>query len=284
VPITTISDEDYNEFRAFLERTSGIVLGDAKQYLVRGRLQRLLDEKGLTSLAGLNAALRTETSLELRTRVIDAMTTNETSWFRDEHPYDYLFHVVLPELKREGSGRLRIWSAGCSTGEEPYSIGIVVQEFLTANPRCFSSVEIVATDISAGIIGQASAGLFEAASLSRGLAVARRDKYFTPADTRWAIKPEVRKLVRFSRHSLLHDFTPLGMFDVVFCRNVLFYFSRPRRTDIVTRLVNTIKSHGFFILGSAETIDHDTLPLVRSKRAPAGMVYRRQDSVVGVIP
>ncbi len=275
MPITEISDGEYDEFRAFLEQISGIVLGESRQYLVRGRLQRLLDEGGFLSLGQLSAALRSETSLDLRTRVIDAMTTNETSWFRDELPYDYLYHVILPELTREGDGKLRIWSAGCSSGEEPYSIGIVVQEFLEKNPGSFSAVKIVATDISSQIIDRASIGQYEESSLSRGLANAGRAKYFSPVETRWAINPKIRDRVEFRQHNLLQSFTPFGQFNVVFCRNVLFYFSRVKRLDIVERVVKTIKPNGFLVLGSAETIDHGSLPLARSKRSPAGMVYRR---------
>lgn len=281
MPATIISDEDFNDFREFLEQVSGIVLGDAKQYLVRGRLQRLLDERGFLSLGVLNAALRNDPTLELRTRVIDAMTTNETSWFRDELPFDYLLHVALPELTREGDGKLRIWSAGCASGEEPYSIGIVVHEFLAMNPNSFSAVEIIATDISSRVIERASAGLFDDSSLVRGLAVAGRDKYFTAVDSRWAINPEVRRLVRVRQHSLLDSFEALGKFDVVFCRNVLFYFSQERRAEIVERQVRTLKPNGFFMLGSAETIAHENLPLERSKRAPAGTVYRRREGLVG---
>lgn len=269
-----ISEDEFNEFRGFLEKVSGIQLGDTKQYLVRGRLQRVLEDGGFLSLGDLNAVLRKDHSLDLRTRVIDAMTTNETSWFRDQTPFDCLYHAILPDLHRAGVTHLRVWSAGCSSGEEPYSIALVIREFMNDHPRSFASVEIMATDVSSRMIHRASIGLFEESSLSRGLADTGRTKYFSAVDNKWAIDPEIRELVRFRQHNLLDSYLSLGVFDVVFCRNVLFYFSTARRTDIVERIVKTLRPGAFLVLGSAETIDLDALPLVRSKRSPAGMVYR----------
>ena len=275
--LNQINNEEYDEFRILLAQISGITLSDAKQYLVRSRLQQLVKEEGFKSLADLNRALKNSPTARLSARIIDAMTTNETSWFRDILPYEYLRHVILPDLVRHHRPDLRIWSAACSSGEEPYSISMTIHEYLDGTADAFPKVEILATDISSEMIKRASIGLYDDRNLGRGVSPERRERFFADIDGMWAVIPGIRELVTFRQYNLNSSYSGLGMFDVIFCRNVLIYFSNENRRDIVSRMAKMLKPGGFLVLGSAETIEGEIHHLVRSLRAPPGMVYRRKE-------
>ena len=252
-----ISQEDYRAFKEFLQESSGILLGENKQYLVKSRLRRIMAENRFSTLGELVEQLRRNPRGKLPETVIDAMTTNETLWFRDTHPFRILEEKLLPEAAQApGSQPLRIWSAACSTGQEPYSIAMVIDEFRRRNPgKLRRPVEIVATDVSKPVIEAARQGEYELLALGRGLSADRQKQYFhhKPSGS-WQVKKEIRDMVSFREHNLLERFN-LGQFDLVFCRNVLIYFSSELKQDILIRTHGVLKKGGYLILGASESLN-----------------------------
>lgn len=269
-----LSTQDYEAFREFLEEACGIVLGDNKHYLVVSRLTRLMAEEGVTALGELVAHVKDGRNRQLRERIVEAMTTNETFWFRDTFPFDILKDLILPDLAERRIRSPRIWSAACSSGQEPYSISMTVQEYLAGRPGSLSDVQITATDISPTILSEAKQGIYDPLALARGLSQERRQRFFVQQrDGYWQARPEIRNRVRFSQTNLLQSYSLLGRFDVIFCRNVLIYFSSESKTDILGRMARTLNPGGYLFLGSSESITQysDEFELVR---CPRGSVYR----------
>jgi len=232
----TISQADYESFRAFLEDACGITLGDNKHYLIASRLNALLVEYHVPSLGALIDRLKKERRSELYERIVDAMTTNETLWFRDAFPFEILRQVILPEQAKARPPGLRIWSAACSSGQEPYSISMVVEEFQRSSPGALTgTVQIIATDLSPSMLELARAGTYDAAAMARGINDERRRQFFSERFGRWQLNEDVRRRVTFSEHNLQLGFEPLGKFQVIFCRNVLIYFSADLKRSILAR-------------------------------------------------
>lgn len=272
----SLSAQEYEDFRSFLEKGSGIVLGENKHYLVVSRLFGLLDEFGVESMSELLGRVKGGRTPKLRERVIEAMTTNETYWFRDNFPFDYLQGSVLKELGGGATGPIRIWCAACSTGQEPYSISMAIQEYKSSNPGALrSDVEIVGTDISPAVLRDAQAARYESLSMARGLSPERKQRFFMAHDRYWELKPELRSRVSFRELNLLQSYALLGRFDIVFCRNVLIYFSPESKRDILERIAKVLKPGGYLFLGASETMSgySDAYEMVR---APRGVVYRRR--------
>jgi chemotaxis protein methyltransferase CheR len=268
----TISQTDYDGFRQFLEQACGIVLGDNKHYLISSRLSPLLVEFAAPSLTVLLEQLKTERRPGLRERIIDAMTTNETSWFRDTGVFDLLKKNILPELSRNRTLPINLWSAACSSGQEPYSISMAVQEFAGLG-RPGSEVQILATDISPSMLKQAADGRYDQAALARGLSEERKQRFFIPRPAQWEVKPEIKKRVRFKELNLLKPFQSLGRFDIIFCRNVLIYFSQDIKRDILTRATALLNPGGYLFLGAAESLTSHSESF-EMQRFPEGIVYR----------
>jgi chemotaxis protein methyltransferase CheR len=267
-----LNPADYAAFRAFLEEACGIVLGENKEYLVFSRLSRLMAEQGLESLRDLVS--KAGAGAALRERIVDAMTTNETLWFRDGYPFEVFKQKLLPEVAAERRPNLRIWSAACSTGEEPYSLAMAVAEYQTANPgRLPSDLQIVATDISPSVLAQARAGQYDEKNLSRGLSAERRQRFFTIKGARWEVREEIRRRVRFQELNLKSSYALLGKFDLIFCRNVLIYFSGDLKTDILNRMAERLQPRGVLVLGASESLSgySDAFEMVRCQ---PGVVYR----------
>ncbi len=270
-----LSDPDYDTFRKILEDACGIVLGENKHYLVTSRLNRLSEELSYPSLSAMLEKLRQGRDAKLKERIVDAMTTNETSWFRDRYPFEMLKNSLLPELGKQKINPLRIWSAASSTGQEIYSISMTIHEFKQANPGALNGrVEIVGTDISPTVIKTARDAKYDELSMGRGLTDERRQRFFIDnKDGGWTVKPEVRMGTRFTELNLLNSYTLLGKFDIIFCRNVLIYFSSELKTDILNRMAQVLKPGGLLFLGGSES------PTGYSKayemvRYPEGVVYR----------
>jgi chemotaxis protein methyltransferase CheR len=264
-----INQEEYDSFRAFLEQAAGITLGDNKHYLVNSRLNRLMGQHDITSLGELITKLKSNAIPGLKDKIVDAMVTNETMWFRDKIPYELLSNEIFPALAKEVDSRpIRIWSSACSSGQEPYSLGMLFEEYRKANPSHFSQgLEIVATDISNTVLTQAKAGRYDAMSMARGLADEYKERYFVQDDKLWEVKPEIKKYVQFKELNLLENYTALGKFDIVLCRNVLIYFSSDLKKDIIARISKQLNPQGYLILGSSESLTghSDDYELQRSK-------------------
>lgn len=267
--------EHYEEFRAFLEKACGIVLGDNKQYLVASRLSRLMAEHGIPDLRALITRMQQGTQRSLREAVVDAMTTNETLWFRDVHPFNILKEKLLPELQRAASGPVRIWSAACSSGQEPFSISMTVEEYRMANMGMMRQpVEIVATDLSRSMLDVCKTGEYDQLSLARGLSPERLQRYFESVGSdRWRIKKDIRQRVRFQSLNLLDSYLALGRFDVVFCRNVLIYFSGERKFDILRRIHAQLRPGGYLVLGASEGLS-DINQYYQMVQCNPGIIYR----------
>ena len=274
-----LSDQDYESFRTFLENACGIVLGENKHYLVISRLSRLMADEGVSTLSELVAHLQDGRKRQLRERIVEAMTTNETFWFRDTFPFDILKELILPDLAERRIRSPRIWSAACSSGQEPYSISMTVQEYLAGRPGSLTDIQILATDISPVILHEAKQATYDAPALAQGLSDERKQKYFVPQrDGRWQARPEIRGRVRFSQANLLQSYSLLGRFDVIFCRNVLIYFSSESKADILARMARALNPGGYLFLGSSESITQysDEFEMVR---CPRGSVYRVKQSL-----
>ncbi|MCX4187651.1 CheR family methyltransferase [Methylophaga sp. OBS4] len=272
-----ISSVDYQCFKQFLEDACGILLGDGKQYLIVSRLTKLLREEKISNVADLLVAIRLGQPRHLRDAVIDAMTTNETSWFRDGTPFETLGQVVLPTLEQQRPSPLRIWSSACSSGQEPYTISITLSEYARRVPNSrLAGSQIIATDISTSMLSQARLAEYESVALGRGLSESRRQQFFTRVGESWRVKEDIRQRVSFREQNLLQSFATLGRFDIIFCRNVLIYFSAERKQDILKRMAQTLNRGGYLFLGASETISgySDAFELVRT---PFGSVYKRKD-------
>lgn len=269
-----IPTRDYEAFCAFLEDACGIVLGDNKHYLVKSRLNRLMQEFSFQSLGVMIEQLKLEHNGKLRERTIDAMTTNETMWFRDVYPFETLKQVILPEFAKQRGCSVRIWSSACSSGQESYSISMTVNEYQLTHPGSLSGdVHIVATDISPSMLRVARGGTYDGISLGRGLSEERRARFFLKHGEGWEVRPEIRRRVSFSELNLLKSYALLGRFDIVFLRNVLIYFSSELKRDILTRTAQVMNPGGYLFLGGSESPTGyvDAFELVR---CPQGVVYR----------
>jgi chemotaxis protein methyltransferase CheR len=269
-----IAAADYEDFKVFLEQACGILLGDNKHYLVSSRLNRLMSEFAIPNLGELVKRLKGMQNIALQHRVVDAMTTNETLWFRDTSPFELLKQVVLPEISQQRGRPLRIWSAACSSGQEPYSISIAIQEYLQTKPGSLpKGVQIVATDISPSMLKEVEEAVYDKASLARGISADRRQRFFSPKGDKWAVRPEVKSSVTIKELNLLNSYSVLGKFDVIFCRNVLIYFSTALKTDILMRLASAMHPQGYLFLGASESIANysDAFEMVRH---PSGVMYR----------
>ncbi len=245
------SAEDYCVFKQFLSNASGIELGDGKEYLVVSRLNGLLRQHWLTNMKELLAELSAGRNLRLKASVVEAMTTNETFWFRDAPHFRLLTTKIFPEATNQ---RFRIWSAACSSGQEPYSISMQAHGYRMCNPGRLSDIEIVATDISAGILNEARRGVYSGLSASRGLDDEQRRRYFFTHAEGYEVKPEIKSRVRFQEFNLTRDFASLGRFDVIFCRNVLIYFPPAVKQDIIQRMSKVLRPGGYLFLGSTESM------------------------------
>jgi chemotaxis protein methyltransferase CheR len=244
---------DYEFLRKLLKERSGLDLSPDKQYLVESRLIPLARKVGLPGISELVQKMRAG-SEALTSDVVEAMTTNETFFFRDKIPFDHLRDTMMPALLQARASRrsLRIWCAASSTGQEPYSIAMCLKELGAALAGW--RVEIIGTDLSQAVLEKSRAGIFSQFEVQRGLPIQLLVKHFTQVGELWQINPDIRAMVQYRQLNLLHDFAQLGTFDVIFCRNVLIYFDQETKARIFERLVKAVEPDGFMVLGAAESV------------------------------
>ncbi len=267
------SVESMSYLQALVYRRSGIVLEDGKDYLVDSRLSPLARDEGVSSVDELVAKLRREHGPELAQRVVEAMTTNETLFFRDAHPFEALKNHFVPELlkARAAERSLRIWSAAAATGQEPYSIAITLLESF---PELSSwNVRILATDLNEAVLERARLGRYRELEVNRGLPQHYLGKYFTRSGGEWELAPAVRDMVTFKPLNLVEPWTELGACDIVFMRNVLIYFDSETKCAILRRLRHVLRPDGFLVLGGAETTTNLD-DAYGSVRVGAGVYYQ----------
>ncbi|SFK25961.1 protein-glutamate O-methyltransferase CheR [Bradyrhizobium sp. Gha] len=244
---------DYEYLRKLLKERSGLDLSADKQYLIESRLLPLARKAGLSGIPELVQKLQGGSSA-LITSVVEAMTTNETFFFRDKVPFDHFRDTIMPEVLKARAGRrsVRIWCAAGSTGQEPYSLAMTLKEMSAALSGW--RVEIIATDLSQEVLEKAKAGVYSQFEVQRGLPIQMLMKYFKQTGETWQVNPELRAMIQHRQLNLLQDFSHLGTFDVIFCRNVLIYFDQETKINIFNRLARQIEPDGFLVLGAAETV------------------------------
>jgi chemotaxis protein methyltransferase CheR len=245
---------DYEYLRRLLKERSGLDLSSDKQYLVESRLLPLARRAGLGGITELVMKMKSSGAEQLTAQVVEAMTTNETFFFRDKIPFDHLRDTILPALAQSRAGRrsIRIWSAASSTGQEPYSIAMCLREFGPALSGWRS--EIVATDLSQEVLEKSKAGLYSQFEVQRGLPIQLLVKYFSQLGEFWQLSADIRGMVQHRQLNLLQDVSHLGKFDVIFCRNVLIYFDQETKISIFERLARMLEPDGFLMLGAAESV------------------------------
>jgi chemotaxis protein methyltransferase CheR len=249
-----VNPVDFEYLRKLLRERSGLVLSADKQYLLESRLLPIARKIGVPGLSELTQKLRAPQSEALAVSVVEAMTTNETFFFRDKVPFDHFRETMLPALiaARARQRRIRIWCAAASTGQEPYSLAMTIAEMGAALAGW--RVEIIATDLSGEVLETAKAGLYTQFEVQRGLPVQLLIKYFKQVGDQWQIAPSIRSMVQYRPLNLLRDFSNLGMFDIVFCRNVLIYFDQETKIAVLNRMAGVVEADGFLVLGAAETV------------------------------
>jgi chemotaxis protein methyltransferase CheR len=249
-----MTELEFEFLRGWLKTRSGLALTAEKRYLVDSRLAGVCRRHKQAGLSELVGALKGGRDPALESAVVEAMTTNETFFFRDRTPFDLFKDALLPKMlgARAGSRRLRIWCAAASSGQEPYSLAMILDEAKARMPGW--TVEIVATDLSTEILERAKAGLYSQFEVQRGLPINFLLKYFTQEGDQWRISPAIRSMVSYRPLNLIRDFSSLGTFDIVYCRNVLIYFDQPTKTDVLRRLSASLAPDGALLLGAAETV------------------------------
>ncbi len=246
--------EDFKFLSQLVNKRSGLVLTEDKAYLLESRLMPVARKRGMKGLEDLISAIRSRNEEALLREVTEAMTTNESFFFRDIKPFDTFRDTILPELlkNRAATKSFRIWCAAASSGQEPYSLAMILKE--QADELAGWSHKILATDISTKILEKARKGIYSQFEVQRGLPIQLLLKYFQKSNDVWQIDSSLRELVEFKEFNLLNDPAPLGTFDVVFCRNVLIYFDQPTKSRILDRISRLIPADGRLFLGGAETV------------------------------
>ena len=272
-----ISNSDFDYISRLARSEAAIVLEPGKEYLVETRLGPVAQLEGFASLADFIQSLRSQVKINgMHHKVIDALTTNETLFFRDYHPFEALRRSIIPEMieKRGSLRRLSIWSAASSTGQEPYSIAML---FLEHFPQLADwNVSILATDLSPTVLKVAQAGVYSQLEVNRGLPASYLVKYFTKMDDKWFIKDAVKKMVNFRPMNLIQSWPVMPPMDLVFIRNVMIYFDVESKQAILKKIRNCLLPHGYLFLGTAETtmnLDPQLQPITHGK----AVVYRQRE-------
>jgi chemotaxis protein methyltransferase CheR len=266
-----LQPEERESLARYVYSLCAVSLDASKGYLIENRLAALVEESGCNSYSGLLLRAKSDSSRALDRRIVDAITTNETLFFRDTAPFDLLRHKLIPELidrrARTGAANIRIWSAACSTGQELYSIAILLKELL-GDPERYG-VRLLGTDISDAAVARASRGMFSPVEISRGLAEAQRLRYFVPVPDGWQIRDEIRAMVSFKKLNLMADFSALGRF----CRNVAIYFTERDRISLFARMEKALEPDGSLVIGAMESLN-GVCPQFESKRHLRSVFYQ----------
>ena len=254
-----VTEPEYKLLKQFIETHCGIVLEQGKEYLIETRLSELAREVGATSFQDFHYKAKTDQSGHLRDRIIDAMTTNETSWFRDASAWEYLQKKAIPALidRMVKGEKVRIWSAASSTGQEAYSLSMLFYEMLSQRGvlNVHSRLDILGTDISSSAITNARSGKYDGIAIQRGLPQDKKQRFFVQDANHWIIKPEIKKSVSFKEFNLQNSFMGLGQFDLILCRYVTIYFSELFKKELFSKFSNALKRpKDVLLLGATESL------------------------------
>jgi chemotaxis protein methyltransferase CheR len=259
VPVK-ITPTEIQLFSTLVHHLTGIHIEVSRAYLLETRLGKLLENEKCDSYAAFYHKARSDGSKRMEKHIIDAITTNETLFFRDGAPFELLEHKIIPEIIDNRSTTaahgtaipIRIWSTACSTGQEVYSIAMVLRELLGGNPKY--DIHLIGTDISDAAVKRASYGVFNKFEIERGLSRNRLQRYFQPSGENWKIKNEIRAMATFRKINLMEPFYGLGKFDLIFCRNVAIYFTLEDRMKLFNKIADTLAPDGYLIIGSTESL------------------------------
>lgn len=245
---------DFDLFKTMLYEKSGLVITPDKSYLLESRLAPHLKTWGLADMAALAEKLRKLPDKAIIDVIVDAMTTNETSFFRDMKPFDKFRDVVVPAiLAKKGAGApIKIWSAACSSGQEPYTLALTIKE--NALKWAGTKFDILATDLSTEILAQAKAATYTQFEVQRGMPIQLLIKYFSQNGDKWTVKDDLKQFITFQKFNLLDSMDHMGPFDIIFCRNVLIYFDQQTKGKVLEKMRKRLHPHGFLFLGGAETV------------------------------
>jgi len=247
-----LTKDEFEFISGMLKQRSGLTLTEDKGYLLETRLQPVARANGMQSCKELISRLRVNPPSQLVHQVVESMTTNESMFFRDTKPFDHLKNVVLPALKAAGKTSVRIWSAACSTGQEPYSIAMTLKE--EGMKYAGMRFEIFATDLADKVLERSRSGIYSQFEVQRGLPIMLLMKYFQQRpNNMWEISDELKKMIQWAPANLLAGFAPLGRFDIIFVRNVLIYFDEKTKTDVLERMAAILNPPGYLFLGGAES-------------------------------
>lgn len=273
--IKLVADEQ-RSMTEYIYSLCSITLDQSKAYLIESRLSAVAEEAGCGSFSQLLQRAKGEASGAIRRRIVDSITTGETLFFRDSAPFELLRSKIIPELidrrtKLNSALPIRIWSAACSTGQEIYSIAILLKEMLQGNSRI--GVRLIGTDISDQAVARASKAIYGEVEISRGLAAGQRDRYFMAAQGGWQIRDEIRGMASFKKLNLMADFSSVGKFDIVFCRNVAIYFSDRDRLSLFNRIEKAMERDGYLVIGAMESLA-GLCPQYEAKRHMRSVYYQ----------
>ncbi|MCG8614576.1 MAG: methyltransferase domain-containing protein [Desulfobacterales bacterium] len=265
----SVTPDEFKTFAQYILEISGIALDKGKEYLLETRLNPLLGKYGCKSYAELLRRSKSDFKKEIENQIIDAISTNETYFFRDKSPFQLLQHKIFPDLidrrskNKFGKPTIRLWSAANSTGQEIYSIAMTLLE-MGVTPKDYN-IKLFGTDISDAAIAQASYGAYNKFEVARGLEPARLKKYFDPHGDKYKIKDELRVMAQFKKMNLMKPFVGIGKFDIVLCRNVMIYFTTEDRRKIYSNIAKVMEPDGYLLIGSTESLVNDTDLFASSK-------------------
>lgn len=281
-----ISSEEFELMQRYIEEECGISIGNDKAYLIESRLSGMLRELGCSSYGELYNHIYNSEDKRVAQRVIDAITTNETLWFRDKTPWAILEEELLPlyveQLKSREKDRIRIWSAGCSTGQEPYSIAMTINSFLEERglkSELLYKFEIIGTDISPTVLDMAKNGRYDNISIMRGLPVECRDRYFKNEGRIWTLDRTIMDMVELKQFNLQNSFMLLGKFDIIFCRYVMIYFSPEFKVKMAEKLHRALNTEGVLFVGSSEMFSGHR-ELFDTEEYRGGVYYRKKEETL----
>ena len=256
--LMTKSKENFGSLVQYIEQEFGIKFSHAKTYLLENRLASLILRNQCQSFNALVDKLKTTKDPELRRAFIDAITTRETYWFREDRPWQVMEQQILPRLINKlnhiNKSKIRIWSAGCSTGQEPYSLAITILKNLDRTTHSPIQFEIIATDLSTEAITFAQRGSYQGLEITRGMQQSILKKYFIPSDSGYIVNDAVHRMVRFEAFNLKNSFFLLGKFDLILCRNVMIYFSEEFKQILLKKFETALNPDGYFMMGGSESI------------------------------
>jgi chemotaxis protein methyltransferase CheR len=254
-----ISPEEIKLITKYIYEISGIYLDESKKYLLETRLNSIAEEQGCSSYQDFYKKAKADATKTIERKIIDAISTNETLFFRDTGPFQLLQHKIFPELIDARAPKsptlktnLKIWSAASSTGQELYSVAIILQELLKDLSKY--SIKLVGTDISDAAVSQASSGKYNKFEIERGLARDKLTKYFSPMGQTWKVNDQLRAMVNFRKFNLMSPFIGLGKFDIVLCRNVAIYFTLEDRKKLFNKIADVLEPDGYLVIGSTESL------------------------------